>query len=251
MKKLIYICIFVLSASSMKAQHAYYRLDVGTNNIYSFAVANLATAGINALANDMLFDNAYTYTILSPCNNNDDIKVKGPNVLSLNARDLFSDVTLGGRAGYQSFNPGSFNWGIFGSVHYRVNQYNTTLHGIDSEYHHRIQRALIGGGLLFKFGNIESSTQFIFEASLRYEVPLSYSGPSGKNASEMLNSGLSSRFALRVNGNGALQGLGIYADIPYYSSFKSSGVYQTTPDIKMFTIGLIYTITPWKIKDTY
>ena len=52
----------LLMPFSGKAQHLYYRMDVATNNIYTFAAANLATAGINALTDEMLFDNAYTYT---------------------------------------------------------------------------------------------------------------------------------------------------------------------------------------------
>ena len=64
MKHLKMLCIMalLLMPFSGKAQHLYYRMDVATNNIYTFAAANLATAGINALTDEMLFDNAYTYT---------------------------------------------------------------------------------------------------------------------------------------------------------------------------------------------
>ena len=82
-------------------------------------------------------------------------------------------------------------------------------------------------------------------------MPLSYKGPSGLKADDMLNSGLSSHFALRINGNGALQGLGVYADIPHYDLFKKTGKGMATPNLKMYTFGIIYTITPWKIKEVY
>ena len=232
----------------IQAQNLYYRLDVGTNNIYSFAAANLATAGLNALADRMLFDNAYTYTYLDT---SDGIDAKGYNVAGMTARDIFSDITTGGKIGYQSFNPGNFNWGIYGSAHYRINQFKTSIKGTDGEFHNNIQRLLLGGGLLFNLGDIESSTRFVIEAGVRYELPLSYNRLNGQSMSDVLNSGLSSHFALRINGNGLLQGLGIYADIPHYNLFKNTGNEYNSPSFKMYTFGLIYTITPWKIKEMY
>lgn len=110
---------------------------------------------------------------------------------------------------------------------------------------------MLGGGLLLNFGSIESSTRFVLEASLRYELPVSYKGISEMKQSDMLNKRLSSHYALRINGNGVLQGMGVYADIPHYSLFKKSGMQYGTPDVKMYSFGIMYTITPWKIKDIY
>jgi len=240
--------LVVSSFISATAQNLYYRLDVGTNNIYSFAAANLATAGLNALTDKMLFDNAYTYTYLST---SDELKANGYNVAGMTAREIFSDVTAGGKIGYQSFNPGSFNWGVYGSVHYRVNQFKTIFKGTADEVHNSVQRLLLGGGLLLNIGDIESNTRFVIEAGMRYEVPLNYNRLYGQNVSDVLNSGLSSHFALRINGNGLLQGLGVYADIPHYDLFKKTSGYSNSPNLKMYTFGLIYTITPWKIRDMY
>ena len=234
--------------NTVRAQHFYYRLDIGTNNIYSFAAANLATAGLNALADKMLFDNAYTYTYI---NTSDNLDTKGYNVAGMTARELFSDITVGGKLGYQSFYPSSFNWGIYGSAHYRVNQFKTSVSGLNEEHHTDIQRLQLGGGLLFNLGDIESSTRVVIEAGLRYELPINYNQCNGQKVSDVLNGGLSSHFALRINGNGVLQGLGVYADIPHYNIFKNSGNKSVMPNLKMYTFGLIYTITPWKIKEMY
>lgn len=247
--KQLFITFFVFTTVfSANAQNLYYRLDVGTNNIYSFAVANLATAGLNALTDKMLFDNAYTYTYLNTSNEFD---AKNYSIVGMTARDIFSDITAGGKIGYQSFNPGIFNWGIYGSAHYRINQFKSSLKGQNDELHNDIQRVLLGGGLLFNLGDIESSTRFVIEAGVRYELPLSYNRLNGQKVSDVLNSGLSSHFALRINGNGLLQGLGIYADIPHYNLFKDSVGNIDNPKLKMYTFGIIYTITPWKIKDMY
>ena len=248
MRKILLALLIVPMLKTAMAQNFYYRLDIGTNNIYSFAAANLATAGLNALTDKMLFDNAYTYTYINTSSNLD---AKGYNVTGMTARELFSDFTLGGKLGYQSFNAGSFNWGIYGSAHYRINQFKTTISGQSEEHHTDIQRVQLGGGLLFNLGDIESSTRVVIEAGLRYELPISYNQLNGQKVSDVLNSGLSSHFALRINGNGVLQGLGIYADIPHYDMFKNTGGKSGLPNLKMYTFGLIYTITPWKIKDMY
>ena len=248
MKKIIIYFLMTCVLISAKAQNLYYRLDIGTNNVYSFAAANLATAGLNALTDRMLFDNAYTYTYLNGING---LETKGYNVAGMTARELFSDFTAGGKIGYQSFNPGSFNWGVFGSAHYRINQFKTSINDQSDFIHNDIQRLLLGGGLLFNFGDIESSTRFVIEAGVRYEMPLSYNRLNNGKVSDVLNSGLSSHFALRINGSGVLQGLGVYADIPHYKLFKDTGSLSNMPNLKMYTFGIIYTITPWKIREMY
>lgn len=236
---------FMLAGQAKSQSHLYYKLDVGTNNIYSFAISNLATGWLNALADRMLFDNAYSYTYLNDIENNG-YKIKQYSITGITARDFFSDITTGAKIGYQSASPDAFNWGIFGSAHYRVNQFKTSLNGSDDVIHNDVQRLLLGGGVLLSFGNIESKTRLTFEAALRYEMPLSYKGNYG-NGIGLLNKGLSSHYAVRVNGSGALQGLGIYADIPHYDFFKD----RPKGNLKMYTFGIIYTITPWKIIKEY
>lgn len=248
MKKITLTFLMAYAMIAAKAQNLYYRLDIGTKNIYSFAAANLATAGINALTDRMLFDNAYTYTYLSGSNG---LETKGYNVAGMTARELFSDFTAGGKIGYQSFNPGSFNWGAYGSAHYRINQFKTSIGSQSDFIHNDVQRLLLGGGLLLNLGDIESSTRFLIEAGVRYEMPVGYNRLEGRKISDLLNSGLSSHIALRINGNGILQGLGVYADIPHYNLFKDLGGQSGTPNFKMYTFGIIYTITPWKIREMY
>lgn len=253
MEKIKTLCIVALffMPFTCKAQHLYYRMDVATNNIYTFAATNLATAGINALTDEMLFDNAFTYTYIQNVDKNSNVNIKNPNILGLTARDIFSDITFGGKLGYQSFFPGSFNWGVYGSAHYRVNQYKVEADNTDASFRNNVQRLMLGGGVLLNLGSVESSTKIVLEAGLRYEIPIYYKGISDLKQSEMLNKGLSSHYALRINGNGLLQGLGVYADIPHYKMFKKSGIQYGTPDVKMYSFGIMYTITPWKIKDIY
>lgn len=246
MKKVIILALGILFVGKAHSQnHLYYKLDIGTNHIYSFAISNLATGWLNAIADRMLFDNAYTYTYLNDIDNAG-YKSKQYSITGITARDFFSDITAGAKVGYQSASPSTFNWGLFGSAHYRVNQFKTAWNDTDAVLHNNVQRLLLGGGILLSFGDIESSTRLTFEAALRYEMPLSYKGSYGSDT-DLLNKGFTSHFAVRVNGSGALQGLGIFADIPHYELFKE----KPKGNLKMYTFGLIYTITPWKIRGEY
>lgn len=243
MKKIVLIAALALLSMRMSAQHFYHRLDVSTNNIYTFVAANLATAGLNALTDDMLFDNAYTYTYydLSP----NSIKIKSRDIAGLTARDIFSDIMVGAKLGYQSFNPGNFNWGVYGSAHYKINQFGTEVSDVVTN--HNIQKAMVGGGLMFTLGNIESNTRVIIEAGLRYDIPLSYKGSFGTETKDVLNGGLSSHYAIRFGGTSWLQGIGVYADIPHYNALKDA----VGCKLKMYHFGIVYTISPWKLKEAY
>lgn len=250
MKKTLLIGILFIVVQQADAQHFYHRIDIGTNNIYTFVASNLITAGLNAATNDMLFDTSYNYSYLD-LSANESVKTKNYDMLGLTARDIFSDVRIGTKLGYQSFNFGAFNWGIYGSVHYKLNQFKTQVEGIDVFTKHNIQKLMLGGGLMMILGSMENNTRVIIEAGLRYDTPLSYKGGCGGETNDMANSGLSSNVSIRFGGTGWLQGLGLYADIPHYNMFKSGGLYFSNPHLKMYSFGIIYTISPWKFIGAY
>ncbi len=245
MKRTILIgMLSVTMLAQTKAQHFYYKLDVGTSNIYSFAISNIATAWLNKLTNTMLFDNAYTYTHLNTTGQADRYKTRNYDVTGITARDIFADITTGGKLGYQTFRPGAFNWGLFGSAHYRINQFKNTYEQLDGYLHNNLKRLQLGGGLLLNIGRITSATHVIVEAGLRYDIPIKYNTSTGTVPTGNLRKGLTSHYAIRINGRGALQGLGLYADVPHYKLFKET---NTAANIRTYTFGFIYTITPWKI----
>lgn len=250
MKKTLLIGLLFMLVQQANAQHFYHRIDVGTNNIYTFVASNLITAGLNAVTNDMLFDNSYNYTYMD-LSANETVKTKSYNIMGLTAHDIFSDIRIGTKLGYQSFTLGTFNWGIYGSAHYKLNQFKTQTDGSDVFTKHNIQKMMLGGGLMMILGSVENNTRVIIEAGLRYDIPLSYKGACGENAKDILSNGLSSNFSIRFGGNSWLQGLGLYADIPHYNMFKSGGGYFTNPHLRMYNFGVVYTISPWKFKDAY
>lgn len=246
MKKYFVALLFtIIIANTSKGQNLYYRLDIATGNVFSFAIANVATAVLNDVTDKMLFDNAFSYTYLKEIDGAQNIDVKANKILGLTARDVFNDVKGGGKIGYQTDNKGFFNWTIFASAHYRINQFKIAQNE-EVIYRQNIQRTMLGGGLQFTLGSIEKSVKCIIEAGLTYDLPLSYSGSSGYKVNDLVNSGLSSHFAVMVNGRGILNKVGLYADIPFYKTFKNAGSQMLGTNIKPYSFGVTYTITPWK-----
>ncbi len=252
-KQFLLLPMLMLVASLQAgAQHFYYRLDLSSSNIYTFALSNLATAGLNRAANRMLFDNYYSYTVHDLSSPTSDVTVKYYSPIGITARDVLNDVGGGLRLGYNSFNPGSVNWAVFGTAHYKLNQFKTQLTGVDEPvWRHRMQHVSFGGGVLLSFGSIESPSRVIFEAGVRYNIPINYVGPFGVKASDVLNSGVSTHYAIKFGGFSKLQGLGVWADIPHYNVLKNGGDYLPGGKLKSYSFGIVYTITPTRVKDAY
>lgn len=241
MKKAIILTMCLAIASTANAQVFFHRIDVNMGNIYSFVASNLISAGLNQLTKDRLVDTSFGYTIYSHHSNSDDINIKDYNRTGLTIKDLFADSTFGAKLGYQSSNPGVFNWAIYGSCHYRINQFKLLYD--DSQFRQNIQRLQLGGGLLFSFGDIEHDTRFVIEAGLRYNIPIFYDGSIGESASSAINTGLTSHYSLRFGGFGFLKGVGIFAEVPHYNSVKGQTVH-TGLSLKPYTFGITYTIMP-------
>lgn len=242
MKKII-LCLnlLLLIPLSTRGQLPYYRIDLSTGHLFSFALANMVGGGVNMLTKTMLIDNSFSYANYQLQSNNDAISIERYSPIFFSAKDMFQDILFGGRYGCQSFLPESWcNWALMGTIHYKVNQFQTNQEDILSK--HSIHRLLIGGELMLILGDMSKETQAFLEANVRYDIPLRYSGGVTLAGEGVLNSGLSTRLGIRFNGRSWVQGLGAYVEIPHYSQFKE----ETGIELKIFTFGLIYTITPWK-----
>lgn len=252
MKKLIMtLMLGIMVSGYSNAQHFFRRIDVSSSNLYSFVVANLASGGINYLTDGMLIDNYYSYTMGAlDVKGYPDAKYKNNDIIGITARDVFNDITGGLKLGYQSHNKGFFNWCIYGSGHYKLNQFMTQMSSVDVLDRHRLQRVAVGGGAMVSLGDFENNkTKVILEAGLRYEMPIGYKGTFGTEVKDVINSGLSSHFAIRFGGTSGLQGLGVYADILHYNLLKSNNV--TPRELKMYSFGIVYSISPWRTKKAY
>ncbi len=143
--------------SDAKSPCFFHRIDINTGNLYTFAASNLITAGINKVTNDRFCDNSFNYTIYSY--DTPDSKVKDYNRIGENIQELFADTSVGTRLGYQSFNLGFFNWGLYGSAHYRINQFKIITS--NETIRNNMQRLQLGGGIMISFGNMENENKLI------------------------------------------------------------------------------------------
>ena len=232
------IAIFGVSlTSNAKSPFFFHRIDINTGNLYTFAASNLITAGINKVTNDRLCDNSFSYTIYDY--DAPDSKIKDYNRGGESIRDLFADTSVGTRLGYQSFNLGFFNWGIYGSAHYRINQFK--IKEQDITIRNNMQRLQVGAGLMVSFGTMENENKLILEAGIRYNLPIYYHISNiEENQKALMKKGISSHYSIRMGGLGPLKGLGVFLEVPHYNMFKSDII-----SLKPYTFGLTYTIMPW------
>ena len=247
------VCLLVLllfsDCNCINAQRNFYhRIDVGSSNIYTFVGSNLITGYANYFTHDILFDNSYTYTFLNGSYQGQDIKTKALDLMGLTAQELFSDCFAGVKLGYQTDNMGSLNWGVYGSAHYKINQFNALFPFMNDYYKECIQYFKPGIGLFFTFGSVESKTKIQVEAAIRYDLPIGYKGVFGKKT-DALSNGVSSHFAIKIAGYTWLSA-GLYADINHYNFYKEFKQIGNSK-FKMFNLGITFTITPKRGEDLY
>ncbi|MEZ3576406.1 MAG: hypothetical protein K1W01_02810 [Muribaculaceae bacterium] len=243
MKKLIILLVVVISSvMSSTAQVFYHRIDVTTGNLYSFVASNLISAGLNYISQDRLLDTSFGYTVYDSSYPGATIKMKDYSRTGITMRDLIADSSYGVKLGYQSFYPGVFNWGIYGSAHYKINRFK--MEYSDLLMPQNIHRLQLGGGILLSFGSIDSAAKAVIEAGIRYNLPVRYKGSWGVDAGSVLEKGITNHYSIRFGGFGVLQGVGLFAEIPLYNLVKSNAIFPGLK-FKPYTFGITYTIMPW------
>lgn len=244
MKKYLLILLALMTfGMPLKSQVFYHRIDVTTGNLYSFVASNLISAGVNYLTKDRLLDTSFGYSVYDSSFPAGKVGIKDYDRVGFTMRDLIADSSYGLKLGYQSFYPGVFNWGIYGSGHYKINRFKMLNSGITKPQDiHRLQ---LGGGILLSFGSIESSGKAVFEAGVRYNLPVHYKGSWGNDADSALEKGITTHYSIRFGGFGVLQGVGIFAEIPLYNLAKANSIYPGLK-FKPYTFGITYTIMPWE-----
>lgn len=102
----------------------------------------------------------------------------------------------------------------------------------------RTQRLQVGGGLMLIFGSIESSSRFIFDGGLRYNLPFGFSADGYEDsANDMLNKGISSHYMFKWSwGNGVA--VGATLDLMHYNLFKDESLVGSTSKTVEFGISV-------------
>lgn len=241
-KNLIIALLSVLmTAASANAQnrHFYHRGDISSGNAYMFVGTNLLTAFANYLTHDILFDNSFNYTLFDGKLYGEDIKTKCNNIMGLKARELFNDFSIGAKLGYKSDSYGMVNWGVYGSFHYKINQFQIKASPTEDYTNERMNYIRPGIGVFAIFGDIESAVKFQIEYGLRYAIPVAYKGIAG-DGSDALSNGLQSHISLKLGGAHDFSG-GVFVDINHFDSYKDM---PSDSKFKSYTIGVTLTITP-------
>lgn len=252
MKKiLIFLFATIVAASSslaqtnyrFKNQHLIFNGEIASGNPYTIAVSSVITGLANYyLLNDAFFENSFAYGIYTT--NIDNLKVKTQNPMGVTARELFNNLQVGLKLGYQTYNPDFFNFGIYASAHYKIDQFKVGYND-DNMSNHRAERALFGATALFSLGSMKQPSRVIIEAGLRYSLGLAYHSPLGNNKNQ-LNDGLVSHFAIKLASRGMWQNIGLYADINHFNMWKDS---RPNQELNNYTFGITWTITPLQVID--
>ncbi|MBQ8362025.1 MAG: hypothetical protein IJX44_08790 [Bacteroidaceae bacterium] len=247
MKKIILFALVSISVFQNSYSQSYERIknhnlifncDIASGNPYTIAASSILTGLTNYyILNDAFFENSFAYGIYST--DTDNLKVKTLNPMGITARELFNNMQVGLKLGYQTYSPEFFNFGLYSSAHYKVEQFEVGYNDDNMDYH-RAQRMLFGATALFSFGNMGQASRVIVEAGCRYSMRLGYTSPLGEEKKQ-LNNGLVSHYAVKFASRGLWQNIGIYADINHFDLWNDS--YRDSK-LKNVTIGITWTITP-------
>lgn len=246
-KTSLIVFILCIATTTSAQRHFYHRIDVGSSNIYTFVLSNLITGYANYFTHDILFDNSYVYTIYDGEVDGESVTTKAFSPMGITASDLFNDAFAGVKLGYKSDLMGAFNWGIYASGHFRINQFKAKSVDIGDYSKERFNYFKPGIGLLLTLGGIESKVKVEFEAAARYDYPVGYKGLRGTNAKDVLSKGLSSHYSIKVGGYSWFSA-GVFADLCHYDLYTNT---QNNSSFKPYSFGVTFTITPKRGEDIY
>ncbi len=246
-KFLLFFILLLSTTFSLNAQsrNFYHRIEIGSGNLYSFVAGNLIAGFANYYTHSVLFDNSFTYTLFSGKTDLGSVKTKPENLIGITARDLFNDISGGVKLGYNSDNFDNFNWGVYGSLYYKLNQFKSLWH-TNAEYtRERFSYLKPGIGFFALFGSIEQKVKYQLEAGIQYCCPIAYTGVFGSKTNT-LNSGIGSHYAIKIGGATDFS-CGIYVDLYHFDLYKK----EYCKKFKMYNLGVTFTITPKRSERYY
>ncbi len=225
-------------------QRFYFKLDLESGNIFSCAALAGVSAGFNALTHRDFSINAFT---INSEKAKDNTEVKNYEWNKTGAEDLFKDMQTGIRIGAKTDNGNFVNFGFYTSLHYKINQFKLEDFATKEFEKHGIHRVLFGVSALMQLGGDGKNFLGFFEAGVRYAVATKYDNPYNTDKSG-LNNGLISHWAFHFSPNGGtvgFQDIGVFFDMNHYNLLKDNAFTQSPiNEIKMWTIGITFAITP-------
>lgn len=202
----------------IKNPNLYCHVDINSGNVYTMALATVATGYINYGIKRNLFETAFVVDLLSAENDGEKIKTKINSPLGLTMRELFNDINPVVKIGYKSNSSGLVNWGIYASAQYKLHQFRADCNGDYERF--RYQRVGFGGGLLGFFGRLSDPFHVVVEAGASYSIPVAFSTSAWDSPQKsQLGKGLTSHFAVKFGGSDTFQNIGVFVDIDHFDLF--------------------------------
>lgn len=242
---LILIVLNIGQASAQAKKNSfYYSVDLGSGNIFTLLGASLISGGINSIEplaqNGGLIDCVYLESPIKTYSGNIELDINKFKFNEINARDLFKDIMVGFRMGWQTdVSINFFNFGVYASYHYRINQFEVK-DPVNGEFGlHDIHRSLIGFTTMYYFGDY-TSVRPIVELGVKYGIATKYENPYNYGAQKLKN-GLISHFAVLLDMpyDKWLNDFGIFVDINHYNMFENI---KPVSEIKTWTLGISFTV---------
>lgn len=248
MKRIFWVFISLLIVSSPvfgqgrrhndgRAHHHnfYHKVELGSGNLYGFGMLSCVSGVLNYVLDDAVAETSFEYPVYRQSAVPDFFSRQ--YLLGVLPDDLLHDFTGGLKLGYQSYSPELFNWGICLVGEYKREPYKWL--GAESEMGGLMSRALAGGNLMFRFGEMGMSTLVSLELGIRYSYGLSHVNEAIPSSGLNLNNGLVSHYAIQVGGPGFFQDIKLFMDITHFKLVDCPEL-QISP----VYLGLSWTVTP-------
>jgi len=138
-----------------KSHNLYFRVETASGNIYP-VVTSMVTGLFNYWLDQPIFETSYNYSFLTAKYGNEKLDVKNHKFNGLTARDLFNDIQVGLKIGYQTYTPDLFNFGIYASGTYKIDQFQVKGFGETDYQNHNIHRAQLGLNAFTTIGRMDT-----------------------------------------------------------------------------------------------
>lgn len=243
---LLCFVLMLVNVNSISAQtrHLYHRLELGGGNVWTFVGMEAISMIINEKAGKPISEATLRFSV--PCSEDGNLdsfqgfqdwnydrfaaytidEDENTDFASFSLDNLLSNIIIGEKIGYLTDNMGMINFCLYGAAYYNLHRLKRMNDSYNPDDFVRLsmQKLQLGGGLMMILGSIENSNRWIFDAGLRYNLPLQFSAKGYDNkASDTMGKGLSSHYMLKWSSQSATA-VGFTFDMLHYDLYKDYNV---------------------------
>lgn len=254
LKLFISSAILLMPFTTVKAQRNFYnRLEIGAGNVWSFVAAEMLSMITNSVVKYPLseatlrfcvpktdYGNLNSFQGFDDWNFSDQFNTDGEygsdDFTKFNKNALLSNIIIGEKLGYLSDNMGNINFCFYGAPYYNLQKFKL-MYSSDSYNTLTVHKMQLGGGAMIILGSIESNDRFIFDAGIRYNIPLGLSVENRNVDRSAMNKGITSHYMAKwsYRNNAAV---GFTFDLMHYNMFNDPQLCGSSSKIFEFGITL-------------